>query len=278
MPGKVDHGTGISVVPQLQDLRDEFRRSHILLRSAALTYTTLFAVAPLLLLTFIVLSSLPVQQASHQSLLSFVSGAFPWVSAEDLTHQLDRLSHQAHKLGSVGMLILFATIILLLRSVELSFNEIYRVKTSRSTFMRFSTYTIIVGVSALLLALSISFHAVVFAFDPITEIAILIEVDRKYLTPLPFVLSALSFAAIYVLVPNTRVPFGFALVGGTAVTITFEIVRRAFGFFISNFNSYNLVYGAFAFVPMFLVWIHLSWVVILSGLLLVKIMHKNSAN
>jgi membrane protein len=260
-------------VLRLKALRNEFRRSHILLRSAALTYTTLFAVAPLLLLTFIILSNLPVQQASHQSLLSFVSGAFPWVSAEDLTYQLDRLSHQANKLGYVGVLILLATVVLLLRSVELSFNEIYRVKTARSAFRRFLTYTIIAGVSSLLLALRISFHSVVFAFDPIKEVATLIGVDMKYLAPMPFVLSALAFAALYVLVPNTKVPAGYAIVGGTSVAIAFELARRAFGFFISHFSSYNLVYGAFAFVPVFLVWIHLSWVVILSGLLLVKILH-----
>ena len=272
MPGKVDHGAG-SVVSRVQAIREEFQRSHILLRSAALTYTTLFAVAPLLLLTFIILSNLPLEQASHNSLLGFVSGAFPWVTAEDLTYELDRLAHQANKLGYAGVLILLATVLLLLRSIELSFNEIYRVKTARSALRRFLTYTIIAGVSSFLLALRISFHAFVFAFDPIKEAATLFEVDMKYLAPMPFVLSALSFSAIYVLVPNTKVPAGFAMVGGTLVAIAFELARRAFVIFISNFSSYNLVYGAFAFVPVFLVWIHLSWIVILSGLLLVKIMH-----
>ncbi len=260
----------------MQTIREEFRRSHILLRSAALTYTTLFAVAPLLLLTFIILSNLPFEQASHNSLLSFVSGAFPWVAAEDLTHELDRLAQQANRLGYAGVLILFATVLLLLRSIELSFNEIYRVKGTRSLLKRFLSYTIIAGVSSLLLALRISFHAVVFAFDPIKETATLTGVDMKYLAPMPFVLSALSFSAIYILVPNTRVPAGFAMVGGTLVAIAFELARRAFVIFISNFSSYDLVYGAFAFLPVFLVWIQLSWVVILSGLVLVKVMHLGS--
>jgi membrane protein len=238
-----------------------------------LTYTTLFAVAPLLLLTFIILSNLPFEQASHNSLLSFVSGAFPWAGAEDLTYELDRLSLQASKLGYAGVLILLGTVILLLRSIELSFNEIYRVRTTRSALKRFLTYAMITGVSAFLLALSISFHAFVFAFDPIAELAILLDVEAKYLAPMPLVLSALSFSTIYLVVPNTQVPVGFAAVGGTLVAVAFELVRRAFDIFISNFSSYNLVYGAFAFLPLFLVWIQLSWVVILSGLLLVKIMH-----
>jgi membrane protein len=254
-------------------LREEYRQNHILLRSAALTYTTLFAVAPLLLLSFIILSNLPVEQVSGHSLEAFVARAVPWVPPHEVGHQLDRLAHQAQKLSYAGVLILLATIVLLLRSIEASFNEIYRVRTARSSLKRLLSYAIITGLSCLLLALGISFHPILFAFDPVAEAASFFGIDARYLAPIPFVLSSACFAAIYVVVPNTRVPLGFALAGGIAVSVAFGLARRAFDVFIVNFSGHDLIYGAFAFVPVFLMWIHLSWIIILSGLLLVKLMH-----
>jgi len=238
-----------------------------------LTYTTLFAIAPLLVITFLVLSNLPFDPTPDQNLETFVADTFPWVPTEEVAPQLDRLSQRAKKLSYAGVIILLATIILLLRSIELSFNEIYCVRSTRSRLRRFLTYMAITLVSAILLALSIAFHSFLFSFDTVAELASLTGIEPKYLSVMPLVVSAMSYSAIYLIVPNTRVPVVFALMGGTAVTLAFELARRGFDMFFATFARHDLVYGAFAFVPAFLMWINLSWIIILTGLLLVKLAH-----
>ena len=261
-------------MPLIKKISSEFKRNHIYLRSAALTYTTLFAIVPLSLITFFVFANLPFGQALDKNLEQLISQNFLPISAKELSYYLDKLTEQAYKLTYVGSLILIVTVVLLLRNIESTFNEICQVKNKRPKTKRFLIYLLITFIGPFLLAMSASFHSFFFSFGFIDELANLLSTQPTYLKWIPLVFSAFAFSLIYIIIPNTRVPVVYGVMGGTIVALIFELARNLFGLFIQTFNSYDLIYGAFAFVPIFLMWIHLSWIIILTGLIFVKVMYR----
>lgn len=253
---------------------NEFKRNHIYLRSAALTYTTLFTIVPLSIITFIIFSKLPFGETLDQNLEQFVSQNFVPLSSTQINQHINQFSQQAKSLTYAGTAVLIITVLFLLRLIETTFNEIWQVKDKRSRAKRLATYLTITFLGPLSLALSISFQSFLFSFDLKQQWSNFLQIDIELFKVLPWLFSSLSISLIYIFVPNTKVPVLYGFLGGAIAAGVFEVARMLFGLFVQNFSSYNLIYGAFAFVPIFLMWIHLSWIIILTGLLMVKILYQ----
>lgn len=249
-----------------------FMRHDGLENAKSLTFTSLFAVVPLLTLTVAILSAFP----SFQVFGTQVQGAIynrllPSTSAE-LEAYLTGFSGQARNLTWAGAVMLLVTAYLMLVNVERNFNRIWGVGEQRKGIASFLLYWSVLSLGPLLLGLGFAISSYVTSlelFEAFTDFSDVFGARSLMLGLFPLVLSTLGFTLLYVAVPNCGVRFRHALYGGLAVALTFVVVKWIFTTFIAG-ASYQLIYGTFAAVPIFLMWIYVCWTVILFGANLVR--------
>ncbi len=240
----------------------------ITLRAMGLVYTTILALVPLLAVSFSVLKGFGVHNQIEPALLNLLQPM-----GEKSVEITDKIigfvdNTQAGVLGSVGLAFLIYTVISLLQKIEKSFNYTWRVKHHRSITRRFSDYLsiIIIGpvlvFSALGMTASLSSTSLYQHFMEIEEIGSLVKQFVR-LIPYLFVISAFTF--VYMLIPNTRVKFRSALIGGIVAGILWESTSWAFAAFVVNSANYTAIYSAFASMIIFFIWIYMNWLILLIG-------------
>ncbi len=232
--------------------------------AAALTYTTLFAVVPLMTVTFSVLSIIPAFQDTGEQIQLFIFQNFVPASGNTVQSYLSDFSQQARKLTWIGVGALAVTALLMLLTIEKTFNMIWRVRQRRRGMTSFLLYWAILSLGPLLLgagfAMSTYFTSLSLLSGPHS-----LPGAAALLALMPLITSIAAFTLIYATVPNARVPFQHALAGGLFVAILLEVAKGLFALYVSLFPGYQLIYGAFATVPLFLLWVYLSWLIVLFG-------------
>ena len=233
--------------------------------ASALTYQTLFAVVPALTVMYTVLSAFESFGGMGRILEDFI---FTNIVPENVAVVQDYLrgfSVQAQKLSIPSAVILAVTAFLMLFTIERTFNEIWRIKEPRHGLQRLMMYWAVLSFGPFLVGLGIGVTTYVLSLPLISDVA----ESPAFLRFLPMLLSAATFTLIYGVVPNTLVPFRHAVIGGVLVAAVFESAKFMFGFVMSR-SDFELIYGTFAVVPLFLLWIYVSWTIILMGGELVK--------
>lgn len=233
--------------------------------AVVLTYTTLFAVVPMMTVTFTLLSVVPSMQAVSDRLQGFIFRHFMPSTGVTLQQHLQEFSRQAGELTVIGSLMLFVTAILMLVTIEKAFNQIWRVREGRQGLTGFLRYWAVLSLGPLLLGAGFALSSYMMSLRLFSEAAYAVNEVVPGMGLLTFLLTATGFTLLYVTVPNCKVPLRAAAWGGLAAALLFEGAKLAFAIFIGRFSSYTLVYGAFAAVPAFLLWIYLSWAIILLG-------------
>lgn len=231
---------------------------------AALTYTTLFAVVPFFTVLYSILSIIPAFQELNTYIQDFLFKNFVPATGEKIQDYLTVFTGQARKLTSVGIGFLVVTAIMMIINIEAAFNDIWRVKEGRKGLQAFLLYWAVITLGPLLLAAGFLVSSFLFSV-PFFENDFVAGGKILVLQQLPLILSLITFTVLYWALPNCKVEFKHAFVGGLISAIVFELGKKAFTYFISNFASYELIYGAFAVVPIFLLWIYLTWWLILLG-------------
>ncbi|KGM56685.1 ribonuclease BN [Lysobacter arseniciresistens ZS79] len=232
--------------------------------AGALSFTTVFALVPLSMVVFGVLSAFPVFALWSERLSDYIFSNFVPSAARAVEDYLLQLSTNAGQLTTAGTIALVVSVLITLNGVELAFNRIWRVKSHRPKFGRFLVYWTVLTLGALLAAASLAMSARFFAlsvFD--TEAGHVLE--AAMLRVAPMALEVLAFAAIYKVVPHRTVQWRHAVAGALLAMAVFELVKGGIGLYLGTFNSYSKIYGTLAFVPVFLLWIFLSWVAVLLG-------------
>ncbi|MGH1462651.1 MAG: YihY family inner membrane protein [Neptuniibacter sp.] len=242
----------------------QFLSNQGVLNAAALTYTTLFAVVPLMTVSYAMLAAVPSFQGVGQELQGWVFDNFVPATGAVVQEYLNNFSSQARKLTAVGVAVLAVTAIMMMKNIEAAFNRIWRVNEPRKGLSSFLLYWAILSLGPILIGLGLVLTSYIASL-PFISTATEAVGKGRLLSMLPTVLSATAFTLMYVAVPNCRVPFKSALIGGVVVALLFETAKRGFTAFVTQFPSYELIYGAFAAVPLFLLWIFISWVIILMG-------------
>ena len=233
--------------------------------AAVLSYTTLLAIVPLMAVVVGVVSAFPVFDYGVNQLQDFIFENFVPAAGDVVREYLDRFVENSAGLTSTGTAFLIITAILMMATIEKSLNRIWRVDEPRRLASRLLIYWSVLTLGPLLIGASLgltSYVAVLPNFAP--------EFARGWaqsvlLGMTPFLITLLAFTLIFIIVPNRRVQWNHALTGALISTILFELSKRGFVFYISNFPTYERLYGALATMPIFLIWIYLSWVVILLG-------------
>ncbi len=236
--------------------------------SSSLTFTTLLSIVPLVMVALTLISAFPVFSNLSEVLQRFVLGHMLPESAGAVVTYMEQFAVNAAKLTAVGIVFLAVTAILLLMTIELAFNQIWHVSRPRSLFQRVLIYWALLTVGPLLVGASLSLTSwlVSLSLGLVSDIP---GAGIALLKTVPVILTSLALALLYFALPNRRLRFLDALFGGLLAGLAFEAMKHGFAFFITQFPTYKLVYGAFASVPIFLLWIYLSWLVVLSGALVV---------
>ncbi len=233
--------------------------------TASLTYMTLLALVPLMTVSLAVFSAFPVSERVAEQIQDFVFANFIPASGEVLQQYLQQFSQKASQLTGAGFVFLILVALGLMANIDRAFNTIWRVKAKRSPLSIFIVYWSILSLGPLLIGVSMAVTSYLVSIPLFSDAAATLGFGRSLLGLAPLLASAAAFTLLYAVVPNRRVPIKHALAGGVLAAVLFEIAKRGFAFYLTQFPAYEAIYGALAAIPIFLVWIYLSWLVTLLG-------------
>ncbi len=246
-------------------LRDRFREDHMGLTASSLTFTTTIALVPFFTVALAIFTAFPMFSKLQGALQGWlIQSLIPDDIARQVLGYLTQFSKQANKLGIAGLAVLLVTAIALILTIDRTLNSIWRVKKTRSLTQRVLIYWSAITLGPLLLAASLAATSYVFSFST-GRVGSLSVAIRFLLGALQFFLLAGGMAALYRYVPNTYVKWTHAWAGGAFVAFSIGLAKKMLGLYLSNVPTYSLIYGAFATLPILLVWIYVAWIIVLLG-------------
>ncbi|WP_316366258.1 virulence factor BrkB family protein [Candidatus Thiodiazotropha sp. CDECU1] len=232
---------------------------------AALTFTTLLSLVPLMTVMLALLSIFPVSDRISDQIENFLFQNFVPAAGEAVQQHLKNFSQKAAQLSGVGFLFLILVALLLMSNIDKAFNTIWHVRRKRSPLATFTVYWAILSLGPILIAISVGVTSYLVSIPFFSEAETVVMVSSRLLSMMPIMISALAFTLLYALVPNRSVMLRHALAGGVIAALLFEATKRGFALYITTFPTYEAIYGTLAVIPIFLIWIYLSWLVTLLG-------------
>jgi membrane protein len=245
-------------------LAKRFLDDRLFQAAAALAYTTIFALVPLAMVVFGVLSAFPVFNEWSDQLSDYIFSNFVPSAASSVSGYLKQYSASAGKLTAAGVIALVVSLLITLNSVEATFNRIWRVGTTRPQLSRFLVYWTVLTLGALVAAASLAISVRFFAL-PVFATSGGKILQTLSLTLAPILIEFAAIAAIYRVVPHRTIKLRYAVAGALMATILLELIKWALGVYLGSFNSYQNIYGQVAVLPILLLWIYLGWIAILLG-------------
>lgn len=231
--------------------------------AASLTYTTLLALVPLVTIGLAIFSAFPAFREFTVGVNEFIAKTMlPAAVGQIIQTHLEEFTRSAGRLTALGFAVLAITAVLLMQTIDRAMQRIFRVVRKRVFGLRALVYASVLLLGPLLIGASVSLTS--YLVRASTSVAQRYDA-LELLDLVPVLLTAIAFALMYFIVPNRRVALRHALLGGFLAAILFEIMKRLFAHYVAQFPTYTLIYGAFAAIPIFLIWIYLSWLVALLG-------------
>ena len=235
-------------------------------QAGSLTYTTLFAVVPMLTVFLVIISSIKALEPARQQLQQMIYSNFLPKTSIAFDKAFNVFTQNSSNLTVIGILFLFVTTVMMLTSIETVFNRIWRVTETRNGIIGFMRYWTIISLGPILLGSAFVISSTLASMNVLSNNFAGYQLDGAFLLSLiSFALTILGFFILYWTIPNRTVPIRAAAIAGVFSAIVFELLKNLFGFVMTNFTSYTIVYGAFAAIPIFLLWIFLSWNIVLLG-------------
>jgi len=249
----------------LRTLQQRFREDRLGLTAGSLTFTTLISLVPLVTVTLAVFTTFPIFGRFQTSLQDyFLQTLVPDSIARPVMRALTQFAGQASKLGVAGLIVLGLTALALMFTIDRTLNAIWRVPKPRPLAQRVLLYWAGLTLGPLLLGASLSLTS--YALTASRGLVDALPGGLALLLGLlEFALLAGGMAALFRFVPNTHVRWSHALAGGLFAGLGFEVAKRALGWYLGLVPTYSVMYGAFATVPILLLWVYLSWVMVLLG-------------
>ncbi|MBZ8141432.1 hypothetical protein CLD22_16190 [Rubrivivax gelatinosus] len=249
----------------LRTLRQRFREDRLGLTAGSLTFTTLIALVPLVTVMLAVFTAFPIF-AKFQIALEkyFLQALVPDSIARPVMRALTQFASQANRAGSVGLLVLGATALALMLTIDRTLNAIWRVRQPRPIAQRLLVYWAALTLGPLVVGVSLSMTSYALSASR-GLVGVLPGGVAAVLGAAEFALLAAALAGLFHYVPNTTVRWRHAWAGALFVAIAFEFAKEGLAWYVEKVPTYSSVYGAFAALPILLLWIYLSWVIVLLG-------------
>ena len=246
-------------------LRERFREDRLGLTASSLTFTTLIALVPLVTVMLAIFSAFPMFSSFQGALEKyFLQALVPDSIAKPVLGALTQFATKAARLGTAGLVALVFTALALMLTIDRALNAIWRVREPRPIAQRVLVYWAGLTLGPLLLGVSLSLTVSVLTFSKGVFGAMPGSVGLL-LDTIEFLLLAAGMATLFHYVPNTQVRWRHAWAGGLFVAVGLEVAKRVLAWYVGQVPTYSAVYGAFASLPIFLLWIYVGWLIVLWG-------------
>lgn len=233
--------------------------------ASSLTFTTVLAIVPMLAVVLALFTAFPLFAEFRLALEEFlVNSLLPPTVSDTVMQYLNQFAAQASKLTAVGTLFLLIVSVMLMSTIDAALNDIWQVEQQRPLPQRILVYWAIITLGPVLAGASLWFTSYM-AQQALLNVGHISSGMRFWLSFIPTVITGMAFTGLFVCVPNRQVFWRDALAGGLGTAIVLELMKSGFAYYITKFPSYTVIYGAFATLPIFLLWIYLSWLAILFG-------------
>jgi len=243
------------------------KREQIQVVAGYLSYVCLMSLVPLMVVMLSVMTAFPLFAELQQSIEQFVYQNFVPAAGDVVQHYLSGFVDNASKMSAVAVSFLFVAALLLISSIDNTFNKIWRVTDKRRTITSFAMYWMVLTLGPILVGASIALTSYLVSIVSVDEYDVLGLFDI-FLRFLPLLSSIVAFVILYMAVPNKAVPFKYAISGAVIAGVLFELAKKAFALYIAAFPSYQVIYGALATIPIIFLWVYVSWLIVLTGALI----------
>lgn len=230
--------------------------------ASALAFTTLLAIVPMMSVGLAFISAFPVFQDLIEPAQNFIFENFVPTTGKVVQGYLQQFTAQVSKLSLIGVGFLIGTALLMLFTIERAMNRIWRVASPRHGVTAILLYWAILSLTPIMLGLSLAASSYLFSIPFISN-----HQPPSFLLFhwTPFFFSLTGFTFLYLVVPNCRVKIRHAFWGALFAALLFEAAKQAFAYYLVNYNTYELLYGVFASIPIFFIWVYWGWVITLLG-------------
>jgi membrane protein len=233
-------------------------------RAAALSFNFLLSLVPLLVVIFTILTLFPVFTQFSAAIEGFIFHNFVATSAEVVQAHFASFINQASRLPATGTLFLIVTAVLMVYNLEQTFNAIWHVRKGRRWLPAVVLYVGALTLIPFLIGIALVVSSYLLSLPWLSEITSL-KLTQYLLFLAPYLAAWAGFGLLYLALPHYKVQWSHALLSGLLAAILFELAKQGFAFYIKNFPSYQVIYGALAGIVIFLVWIYVCWIITLLG-------------
>ncbi len=243
------------------------QRQQIQIVAGYLSYVCLMSLVPLVVVMLSVMTAFPLFAELQQSIEQFVYSNFVPAAGDVVQLYLSGFVANASKMSAVAISFLFVAALLLISSIDSTFNKIWRVNDKRRTITSFAMYWMVLTLGPILVGASIALTSYLMSIVSVDEYDVL-GLSDILLRMLPLFTSIVAFVILYMAVPNKAVPFKYAVSGAILAGFLFELAKKVFALYITAFPSYQVIYGALATIPIIFLWVYVSWLIVLIGALI----------
>lgn len=245
-------------------IAERFMDDNCLRHAATLAYTTLLSIVPLMTVAFSVLAAFPVFEPITDRIRLLIFANLVPASSELVQSYVERFATKAAGLTAAGIIALLLTALLMMSAVDKALNEIWHVQQRRRLVQGFMIYWTLLTLGPLLIGASLVMTSYVESLQAFAAIERTLP-RQVLLNVMSLLMEFAAFLFLYSAVPNRRVPLKHAAVGALLAAILFELAKRGFAWYVTSFPTYEAIYGALAALPIFLIWLYVSWTVVLLG-------------
>lgn len=246
----------------------QFNRKQASAMAAELTLSNMLALVPLMTVAVSLMAVFPAFESVNAQVQSLIFDNLLPETGLAVQEHLNEYVSKSKNLSAIGFGFLIVTSLLLMRSIDRSINALWETPTQRKGIHKILAYWAMLTMAPILIAASLAASSY-FAALPIVS-----ELSGVLTFGLPFILIVLAFSALYAVVPFTQVKFYKALIAAAITAILFELAKYGFAIFITKFSSYELIYGAITAIPIFFLWVYLSWSILLLGVIICFGLHR----
>lgn len=245
-------------------LAERFTADRCTRAAASLAYTSLLALVPLFTVLFVTLAAFPAFQEWRVAIEGFVFRNFVPAFGDQIQSHLGEFTDKARGLRAAGIAVLVVTVLAMMATVESTFNVIWGIKRKRPWLVRFVVYWAVLTLGPILIGAGMVATSYVVSL-PLLDGTAAGGLRAHLIGSFPVLATTLAFVMFFKVIPYRPVPLLHAIAGGIVASVLFEVAKGAFALYVTQFPSQQAIYGAFATVPIFLLWIYLSWIIVLLG-------------